>query len=278
MNYAKHYDALIDRAKCRLLEGYSERHHVIPKCMGGSNNIDNIVRLTPEEHYVAHQLLTKIFPKERGLAYAALLMGSSREGNKTYGWIKRRHAIAVSENLTGKTKETHEFRKSQANKLKGRSKETHDYLRKLGDLHRSRTKETCDGRRAQGTKLSGLMSKGLSEKIAASLRGRTKETDAGIKNRAEKLIGRTKFTHRGVKIKSEKLKILSKEQYLNICEMRATGIKLKDIRKKFADIGIKIAYSSISGMVKRTLVELAEVGKIESPTLKSFSKINALSS
>lgn len=36
-----------------------ERHHVLPRCLGGKNTIDNIVVLTPREHFIAHRLLHK---------------------------------------------------------------------------------------------------------------------------------------------------------------------------------------------------------------------------
>ena len=61
MNYKKIYDQLIERAKMRTLEGYSENHHIIPKCMGGSNELDNFVALTGREHFIAHLLLAKIY-------------------------------------------------------------------------------------------------------------------------------------------------------------------------------------------------------------------------
>ena len=35
MNYAAHYERLVKRARSRSLVGYRERHHVVPKCMGG---------------------------------------------------------------------------------------------------------------------------------------------------------------------------------------------------------------------------------------------------
>lgn len=102
MNYAKHYDVLIDRAQHRVVVGYTERHHVKPRCMGGDDSIKNIVRLTPEEHFVAHLLLTKIHPGVRGLVYAAYAMtfGSrqvkGRSGNKAAGWLRRRIAEVKS--------------------------------------------------------------------------------------------------------------------------------------------------------------------------------------
>lgn len=46
MDYNKLYDSLIARAKTRILDCYRERHHIIPKCLGGSNLKDNIAELT----------------------------------------------------------------------------------------------------------------------------------------------------------------------------------------------------------------------------------------
>ena len=57
MNYSAIYDSLINRARLRALTSYKEGHHIVPKCMGGTDDKDNLVDLTPEEHYLAHQLL-----------------------------------------------------------------------------------------------------------------------------------------------------------------------------------------------------------------------------
>ena len=106
MDYGKHYARLIERARARVLSGYSERHHIMPRCMGGDNSPGNIVRLTPEEHYVAHQLLVKMYPKHRGLIWAAVCMSNgpqkAERKNKLYGWLRRRFAIYVSETHRGK--------------------------------------------------------------------------------------------------------------------------------------------------------------------------------
>jgi len=106
MNYQRHYDVLIARARIRELDGYSERHHVVPRCLGGDNSTDNIVRLTAEEHYVAHQLLVKIHPGNHRLIWAASAMtGRTRKqsgrNNKLYGWLRRRFAEAISNRRRG---------------------------------------------------------------------------------------------------------------------------------------------------------------------------------
>jgi hypothetical protein len=102
MDYCKIYNSLINRARNRTLECYSEKHHVIPKCMGGSDESFNIVKLTPEEHYVAHQLLLKIYLNSPQLVYAANMMTVGRTTNKIYGWIKRRWILELRLSQRGK--------------------------------------------------------------------------------------------------------------------------------------------------------------------------------
>jgi hypothetical protein len=95
MDYFKHYNLLIERAKSRNLDGYKERHHIVPRCMNGTDDKSNIVELTPEEHYVAHQLLVKMYPDVDGLVYAVNKMAVSskyvKRNNKRYGWLRRRY-------------------------------------------------------------------------------------------------------------------------------------------------------------------------------------------
>ena len=59
--YYRCYLRIIDNAKNRILDkdGYVEKHHILPKSMGGSNKKENIIALTAKEHYVCHVLLTK---------------------------------------------------------------------------------------------------------------------------------------------------------------------------------------------------------------------------
>ena len=57
--YKKWYDMIIENAQNRQIKGYKERHHIIPKCLGGSNKKENLVDLTAREHFVCHWLLTK---------------------------------------------------------------------------------------------------------------------------------------------------------------------------------------------------------------------------
>lgn len=90
MNYLNIYKLLILKGKNRLLESTAvETHHIVPKCLGGGDEPENLVTLTPEEHYLAHLLLTKIYPTESKVWYAANMMRSRVRNNKEYGWFKR---------------------------------------------------------------------------------------------------------------------------------------------------------------------------------------------
>jgi hypothetical protein len=83
--------------------GYFERHRIIPGCMGGKYINHNITWLTPEEHYVAHQLLVKIYPDNKSLIFAAKMMTTKSAGrkNKLYGWLKRKTSEIMMGNKLG---------------------------------------------------------------------------------------------------------------------------------------------------------------------------------
>lgn len=100
MDYKLHYDTLVKRAKNRQLKEYTEKHHIIPRCIGGNDEPENLVKLTPEEHYVAHQLLVKIFPDQIKLIFAAWMLTFDGHGkrlnNKQFGWLRRKMSIGIS--------------------------------------------------------------------------------------------------------------------------------------------------------------------------------------
>jgi hypothetical protein len=100
MNYQKIYNNLMYREVTRT--GYIEKHHILPRCLGGLDNKENLIELYPEEHYLAHLLLCKIYPGNQKLLYAALNMTSGsminngKRNNKAYGWLRRQYAESMS--------------------------------------------------------------------------------------------------------------------------------------------------------------------------------------
>ena len=89
MDYNKHYTRLCHRGQNReKKEGmYYERHHIIPRCKGGSDSKDNLTLLTAREHYIAHYLLHMMEPECKSLWYALFCMAflkNENQGDKRY--------------------------------------------------------------------------------------------------------------------------------------------------------------------------------------------------
>ena len=103
--WKRHYDLLIERAKGRILDCYVERHHVIPHCMQGSDDPSNIVSLTPEEHFVAHLLLTEIYPKSHKLKYALWMMASMEAPNQNRYKVSANMYRIIKEQIAKKSVE-----------------------------------------------------------------------------------------------------------------------------------------------------------------------------
>lgn len=81
--YYKTYNQLIDKCIQMESEGYSEDmytevHHILPRCLGGSDDNSNLVKMPIKYHIVAHLLLSCIYPKNVGLLNAAILMTTTR--------------------------------------------------------------------------------------------------------------------------------------------------------------------------------------------------------
>lgn len=104
MNYQRQYNLLIQRAKNRVITGYSETHHILPRCMGGDDDSSNLVRLSAREHFIAHLLLVKIHKGNLSLVKAVAMMcvGEKRRiTNRLYGKTRELFRIAQSEAQSG---------------------------------------------------------------------------------------------------------------------------------------------------------------------------------
>lgn len=85
--YLEWYNKIIEFSKKRELDKkkidvYTEIHHVLPKCLGGTNDKNNLVLLTAKEHITAHILLHRAYENNSLLAHAAncmILLKNSKE-------------------------------------------------------------------------------------------------------------------------------------------------------------------------------------------------------
>lgn len=121
--YRKWHNEIIKRAKIRILNGYSEKHHIKPKCLGGSNEKSNIVKLTYREHFLVHWLLTKFTKgKNKGKMIHAFAMMSCRvkgRGHVISSWQYELLRKASFDLAIGKTF-SDERRKNISKSLKGK--------------------------------------------------------------------------------------------------------------------------------------------------------------
>jgi hypothetical protein len=154
MNYQKIHDAIINRARGRILTGYKERHHIIPKCMGGTDDITNLVNLTAREHYIVHKLLVEIYPNHHGIFkgyYAmSLLKQNNREiviTSREYNYLREEfskrntgelnHFYGKNHTLESKEKmKKNSKRKGVPPWCHGLTKETHPGLKKISETRR----------------------------------------------------------------------------------------------------------------------------------------------
>lgn len=192
MNYQWHYDVLIERAKKRSLSEYTEKHHIIPRCMGGKDDSENIVILTGREHFIAHQLLVKIYPGNGKLIYACKMMSMSskyhtgRISNRVYGWIREKVSKQNRINSIG-TKHpprSDQWRMKRKEALKGKP---------LSSEHKKKISEGLTGlKRNEDFKIkmstvASNRSKEHKDNLSASLTGRkiSEETKQRMKDAAK---------------------------------------------------------------------------------------------
>ena len=112
------YDEFINniletRGRFSCGEEYHERHHIKPKCMGGSDDESNLIDLFAREHFEAHRLLALENLDVPGLTYAWWCM-CNRKGNDTqnryivtaeeYEKARIAHSKNMSEFMSGKPK------------------------------------------------------------------------------------------------------------------------------------------------------------------------------
>ena len=70
---------------------YHETHHIVPRCIDGTDDEDNLIDLFAREHFEAHRLLALENPKNKKLIYAWWMMSTTIKSNQ------RRESITAEE-------------------------------------------------------------------------------------------------------------------------------------------------------------------------------------
>lgn len=191
MNYQNIYDKIILKASKLLRiknEIYYEKHHIIPKCLGGTDEEKNLVLLTPKEHFICHKLLTFIYPDNRKIACAFHFMTFSNKGNyklsgRDYQYARELISLIPISDITkqkmsishkgkpgGMKNKKHSLETIEKMKNKIVSEETKQKLRNTGK-HLSEEHKKHIGLKIKGRILSEEHKKRISE----SLKGKKKD-------------------------------------------------------------------------------------------------------
>jgi hypothetical protein len=99
--YKTRYDKLINYYKNNPTEGFVEKHHIIPKCMGGNDSPNNLVLLPVRAHFIAHYLLHKAYPENKSLAHAFAMMGVNNQHQHRNSRLYEKSKLARSKALSG---------------------------------------------------------------------------------------------------------------------------------------------------------------------------------
>jgi hypothetical protein len=127
--YTIWYTTITDRARTRKLNGYIERHHIVPKSLNGTDDKNNLVDLTAREHFICHWLLTKMHTGEAKAKMIYALNGMKRNGKCTqryetkitarvYENLKKEFSVVHSATMSGRQANNKGRPMSEAQKIK----------------------------------------------------------------------------------------------------------------------------------------------------------------
>lgn len=198
--YNRWYNSIIERARNRKLDSYTEKHHILPRSLGGTDDKNNLVNLTAREHFICHWLLTKIYTGESRSKMIYALNGMKRSNEfaqryetkitaRVYERLKKEFAkvhskvmkgrtpwnkgIPITEEQREKNKKSATGKKFSAEVIKKRS----DKIR--GQKRNNKTKDLI--RQALKGKPKGPMSKEEKLKRSVALKGKPKREGHGAR-------------------------------------------------------------------------------------------------
>lgn len=148
--YKTWHDKIITKAKNRILEGYKEIHHILPRCLGGKDRKANLVALTAKEHFIIHILLCKFTTgiAKRNMLYAHKAMSYYIKEGRNYK-IGSRIAEKLRKELKFSPEHIENLRKSHTGK-----KFSDATKKKMSKLHKGN--KYCLGKKATEKTLDKL--------------------------------------------------------------------------------------------------------------------------
>lgn len=118
---------ITQRGRKGCVGSYYETHHILPKCLGGTNESDNLIDLYAHEHFIAHKLLAIENPNNQKLVNAYAIMAFTKNPNHQRQELTpseyEQARKAFSNSMKEKWKDEN-YRKMQSNVLHNRWKDS----------------------------------------------------------------------------------------------------------------------------------------------------------
>lgn len=225
MNYERIYNQIINRAKNRVLECYTEKHHIVPRCMNGSDEKTNLVSLTAREHFICHQVLVRMYPENTKLKFALWAMCNMKS--------KRQSRYTPSSRIYESIKE--EVVRMISEKKKGV---------KLSEEHKQKTRETLSGRKRPKDVIDKIHRTRKQNEWRHSDETKKKMTGRNLSEKHKENISKNNGSKR-----MEVRKKLS-ESSVNKRRCSINGVEYESIRHAATELGIK--WDMVKNRVKST--------------------------
>jgi flagellar biosynthesis GTPase FlhF len=205
MDYQKIYNDLISKARSEnRVKGkgvYYERHHIIPRCLGGEGNLaskkehPNLVLLTAREHFIAHKLLYFIYTKNIKIARAFWAMISNKSKGRNYKVSSREYAELqeiAAKSISGKNNPLFKMVKNPFTNP--------DFIKKNSERQKNRVRTSEERKKISESKKGKKATEETKQKMSKTRKGRKRNPES-VRKSAE--------SNKGKKRSPEIIKMMS---------------------------------------------------------------------
>lgn len=139
LDYHHIYREFIANRKAKLKpEGYTERHHILPRSLGGRDVSANLIDLTARDHYFAHCCLAKM---HGGKMWSALFaVANMAKSDQAWRYFCRRRMVEAARVKAAKR------RSEQMRALWASGQFTRNRVYKVSDAQKAKTSAALVGR------------------------------------------------------------------------------------------------------------------------------------
>lgn len=125
MNYVSLYNNIVSQYKRTKLDCYTEKHHIIPRCAGGTDDDDNLVDLPARVHYICHRILVKLYSGSIKHKLASAFWAMSNQTSERMQYLK----------ITSRMYETAKMMFIESYKYRPKHKRTFEHIDALRSGH-----------------------------------------------------------------------------------------------------------------------------------------------